>query len=66
MILRIHTVHVISQNNTLEGGDVPDAQIAAQMDVLNADYGPSGVSFELVNTTRTTNSTWFNDFANGS
>jgi len=47
-------------------GDVPDEQIAAQMDVLNADYAPSGVSFELVYTTRTTNSTWFNDMASGS
>jgi len=46
----------------LEGGNVPDAQITAQMNVLNADFAPTGVSFKLLNTTRTTNGTWFNNF----
>jgi len=58
--------HVISQNDTLKDGDVPDTQVAAQMDVLNADYASTGIYFELVNTTRTTNATWFNDVASGS
>jgi len=65
-MFRTDIVHVISQNDTLEDGNVPESQIRAQMDVLNADYAPSGISFELINTTRTINSTWFNDIASGS
>jgi len=58
---RIHTVHIISKDKTPAGGNVPDKQIAASVDVLNADYAQSGVSFSLVNTTRTVNSTWFDE-----
>ena len=37
-----------------------DSQITAQIDVLNEDFEPSGITFVLANTTRTTNSQWFN------
>lgn len=57
----IHAVHVITKNDTLEGGNIPDAQITAQMNVLNADYAKTGLSFNLVSTTRTRNESWFND-----
>jgi hypothetical protein len=36
-------------------------QVQAQIDVLNADYASTGISFVLANTTRTTNSGWFNN-----
>jgi len=51
--------HVISANETLEGGDIPDSQITDQINVLNNDYASSDVSFTLVETTRTVNATWF-------
>jgi hypothetical protein len=50
-------VHVINQDGTL--GNVPDSQITAQIDVLNAAYGPWGWQFNLLQTDRTTNQTWF-------
>lgn len=51
--------HVIRKSTTLAGGNIPNSMIHAQIDVLNAAYAPSGWSFQLVSTTRTTNSTWF-------
>jgi len=49
--------HVIS--NTRGEGDVSDATISEQMDVLNAAFGGTGWSFRLVETTRTANNAWF-------
>jgi hypothetical protein len=40
-------------------GDLSDAAIAAQMDVLNAAYAATGWSFRLADTTRTANNSWF-------
>lgn len=40
---------------------VQDAMLADQLDVLNAQYAPYGVSFNLVGTTRTVNSGWADD-----
>jgi len=51
--------HVIRQGIGIENGDVPDSQIAAQISVLNAAYGPWGWQFNLVTTDRTTNATWY-------
>ncbi|KAI0723040.1 metalloprotease [Earliella scabrosa] len=51
--------HVVTRSTALSGGNIPDSQIAAQIDVLNEDYEPSGITFVLANTTRTTNSQWF-------
>ncbi|KAL5532533.1 hypothetical protein ACEPAF_4307 [Sanghuangporus sanghuang] len=53
--------HVISEDSTEAGGNVPDSQIQEQIDVLNADYADSGLSFTLAATTRTVNSDWFNN-----
>ncbi|KAH9927115.1 metalloprotease [Epithele typhae] len=53
--------HVIQASSSLSGGNIPDSQIADQIDVLNADYSNTGLSFVLANTTRTTNSNWFNN-----
>lgn len=51
-------VHVI-RNGSGANGDVPDSQIAAQINVLNAAYAPSGVSFTIAATDRTNNATWY-------
>jgi hypothetical protein len=48
--------HVISNGTT---GNVSDQMIASQMSVLNNAYGQWGWSFNLVQTTRTSNATWF-------
>jgi len=60
-MLRTHAVHVITKNDTLEGGNIPDTQITAQMKVLNDDYAKTGLSFNLINTTRTRNASWFDN-----
>jgi hypothetical protein len=51
--------HVISKDNTVSGGNVPNSQIQAQINVLNKDYVKSGLIFKLASTTRTVNSQWF-------
>ena len=51
--------HVINNGSGIENGDVPDSQIQAQMDVLNAAYAASGWSFNLAAVDRTTNSSWY-------
>jgi Pregnancy-associated plasma protein-A len=51
--------HVINEGTGTANGDVPATQIADQMAVLNAAFQPWGWSFRLVETTRTTNATWF-------
>jgi hypothetical protein len=51
--------HVINNGTSLANGNIPDSQIAAQMSVLNAAYAGTGWSFNLVQTTRTTNATWY-------
>jgi len=51
--------HVINKGTGIANGDVPDTMIANQIAVLNAAYAPTGWSFNLVSTDRTTNATWF-------
>lgn len=50
-------VHVIRDGNG--GGDVADAKINQQLSVLNNAYAGDGFSFNLVQTTRTNNSSWY-------
>ena len=52
--------HVINQGSGVNNGDLTAQMIADQMNVLNAAFQPTGWTFNLVATTRTTNSTWFN------
>ena len=54
--------HIISSNNSRRGGNVSDATVAAQIAVLNEGYAGTGFRFELVETTRTVNESWFNLF----
>jgi hypothetical protein len=58
--------HIIRKNATAGGGDLPQAQVNAQIDVLSAAYQSSGFRFALVSTTRTTASSWFNMVSGGS
>jgi hypothetical protein len=51
--------HVINKGSGIANGDIPDSQIAAQINVLNNAYATTGWSFNLVATDRTTNSTWY-------
>ncbi|MFP2903750.1 zinc metalloprotease [Pyxidicoccus sp. 3LFB2] len=52
--------HVINQGSGVSNGDLTSAMIADQMNVLNDAYRAWGWQFNLVATTRTNNSTWFN------
>ncbi|KAJ3504537.1 hypothetical protein NLJ89_g7882 [Agrocybe chaxingu] len=51
--------HVIHRDRTLDGGFIPDAYINDQVRVLNEDYAPAGLSFNLKNVSRIENPTWF-------
>lgn len=50
--------HVVTNGAT---GNVSDADINAQINVLNQAYGVSGYTFSLVATDRTSSATWFNN-----
>ncbi|KAH9482439.1 Extracellular metalloprotease [Psilocybe cubensis] len=52
--------HVIQQNNTLLGGNIPDSQIKDQIAVMNKAYASAGITWVLASTSHTTNSGWFN------
>jgi hypothetical protein len=51
--------HVINNGTGIANGDIPDSQIADQINVLNAAYAGTGWSFRLASTDRTTNTTWY-------
>lgn len=57
-------VHVISTDGTVAGGNVPDAQIAQQLQVLNDSFSsrtggaPTVFRFRLAGVTRTVNPAW--------
>jgi len=55
--------HVISADNTPQGGNIPDQLIQQQISVLNQDYAraQSGLSFQLVGIDRTLNAGWSNN-----
>jgi len=57
--------HVIRSGTGVSQGNVPSGQISQQISVLNSAFAGTGWSFNLVATTFTTNSTWFNS-CNGS
>jgi hypothetical protein len=52
-------VHVIRGGTGIANGDVPDSMVLAQLNVLNTAFRATPFYFELVGTTRTTNSTWY-------
>jgi hypothetical protein len=54
-------IHVINKGSGLANGDIPDSQVSAQIQVLNAAYGgaASPFVFQLAGVTRTTNTAWY-------
>ena len=52
--------HVIRSGTSISQGNIPDSQVTAQIQVLNQAFTGTGWSFNLVTTTRTTNSKWYN------
>lgn len=58
-------VHVISEDGTRAGGNIPDTMVAAQINVLNDAYAgatggaATGFSFQLVSINRVTNPAWY-------
>ena len=57
-VIDVH-FHVVNRGSGIANGDIPDSQITSQMNVLNAAFASTGWSFNLVSTTRTTNSSWY-------
>ncbi|KAJ7277967.1 metalloprotease [Mycena rebaudengoi] len=53
--------HVVSEDETPAGGNVPDDQLEAQTAVMNAAYAGSGITWVTAGVTRTVNATWFNE-----
>ncbi|KAG2024068.1 metalloprotease [Coprinopsis cinerea AmutBmut pab1-1] len=51
--------HVINSGESPAEGNVPDSQIEDQIAVLNEGFADTGLTFTLVNTTRTLNLHWF-------
>lgn len=51
--------HVINQGTSESNGNISQTKVNAQVDILNAAYAPHGISFNLVQTTRTTNASWY-------
>ncbi len=52
--------HVVRSGTSASQGNISDQMIASQMSVLNNAFAATGWAFNLVQTTRTTNSTWYN------
>ena len=55
--------HVINKGSGASNGDISTTMINNQMSVLNSAFAVAGWSFNLVATTRTTNTTWYNGCA---
>ncbi|KAF8900454.1 hypothetical protein CPB84DRAFT_1680462 [Gymnopilus junonius] len=51
--------HVVYKSENIPGGFVPDDQIHQQILVLNQSYASTGLSFNLKEITRTSNTEWF-------
>lgn len=58
-------VHVIQENSTRAGGNIPDSMIYSQIDVLNDSFGgatggaPTAFAFTLQSINRVTNPSWY-------
>ncbi|KAK2043333.1 extracellular metalloprotease [Colletotrichum somersetense] len=53
--------HVVASSQTVANGYITDKMLSDQLAVMNEDFGPHGISFNLVETTRTINPTWAQD-----
>jgi len=52
--------HVINKGSGISNGDISSQMINSQMSVLSNAFAPWGWTFNLVSTSRTTNTTWYN------
>ncbi|GKT56254.1 metalloprotease 1 [Colletotrichum tofieldiae] len=53
--------HVVASSQTVANGYITDKMLSDQLAVMNQDFAPHGISFNLVQTTRTVNPTWAQD-----
>jgi hypothetical protein len=64
-------IHVIREDRTVAGGNIPRGWIDEQIAVMNAAFGgdtggvDTGFAFELAGVTRTTNADWFHMHSQG-
>ncbi|WP_420454236.1 M43 family zinc metalloprotease [Rubrivirga sp.] len=58
-------VHVIRSGPGVAEGNIPDAWVEAQIDTLNAAFGPLGLRFALSLIDRVDNASWYDDLALG-
>ncbi|KAF9050457.1 hypothetical protein BJ165DRAFT_1458234 [Panaeolus papilionaceus] len=52
-------VHVVSEDTTRQGGNIPDTMVQQQIAVLNNDYKSTGISYRMASIDRTVNATWY-------
>jgi hypothetical protein len=52
-------VHVINKGSGRENGDVPEADLRRQIDVLRLAFASTGFDFRLAGISRTTNERWY-------
>ncbi|KAI1206868.1 Metalloprotease [Annulohypoxylon truncatum] len=53
--------HVVASSTSVDDGYITADMIADQLEVMNADYAPHGISFNLIGTDYTVNSNWASD-----
>jgi len=54
--------HILRSGESEAQGNIPDAKLYDQLDVLNADYASAGISFRLAQINRPAiNTNWYND-----
>ncbi|KAI1414394.1 metalloprotease [Hypoxylon sp. FL1857] len=53
--------HVVASGTNVDDGYLTQQMIDDQLDVMNADYGPHGITFNLVSTDFTINANWAAD-----
>ncbi|KAK7425577.1 hypothetical protein QQZ08_007900 [Neonectria magnoliae] len=53
--------HVVARSQTVAGGYLTDKMLKDQLAVLNTDFAPHGVAFNLLGTDRTVNTGWASD-----
>ncbi|KAI2465214.1 Metalloprotease [Annulohypoxylon bovei var. microspora] len=53
--------HVVASSTSVEDGYITTDMVNDQLDVMNADYSPHGITFNLIGTDYTVNSNWAAD-----
>ncbi|OHE91141.1 metalloprotease, partial [Colletotrichum orchidophilum] len=50
--------HIVASSQTVANGYITDKMVSDQLAVMNSNFAPHGIQFNLVETTRTINSAW--------